>query len=160
MTLCFFLIGDFLTFSYAHEALSDRISVLGSGVSKGLVTSSDSETYRLFLRPATLSLETIDENLKAFFVVDPLQFIRKSGIWQSQLTIDPAPYQLWSTSDPVALELHQQLLQIGDVIVVETGQRIPVDGILLEQTVRLSQHHFAKHPLTHFQIMKLFIFRS
>lgn len=32
-----------------------------------------------------------------------------------------------------SIEVHRELLQIGDIIVVKTGQKSPVDGVVLEK---------------------------
>lgn len=165
LLLSIFLCGDIMSISCSHEALSTRVRVLGSGVAGSgadfMSQSFHSQKYRLIIRPEALNLEGIDSNSKSFFLDDHSQFIRQCGAWELQTTINQptgdsqnatnqqqCSYQQTKCfnsgtnsdsriSDPVAIDVHQQLLQIDDVILVEKGQKFPVDGIVLEKAVRL-----------------------
>lgn len=163
--LSLFLLGDLLTLSYTHEALSQRVRILGVTDSNATqLASSKSEKYRLIMRPSAIGITEADMSSKTFYVANQDQFTRQGGPWESQISMDQPTVTasfigqpqsrihgdgissnsssgtlptFWrsAATDPVALDIHEQLLQIGDIIVVETGQRFPVDGIVLERTV-------------------------
>ena len=50
------------------------------------------------------------------------------------------PYKVWILKDQIEIEVPLEAVQVNDIVVIGTGEFVPIDGIIIDGIARIDQH--------------------
>ncbi|MEM3079298.1 MAG: HAD-IC family P-type ATPase, partial [Thermoproteota archaeon] len=132
-------IGGWSFYKGAYHAIRSRVPNMDLLVSTGTLTAYFYSTFVLFL-PGILPVEQkevyfeVSAVIIAFVLLGKFmeEAIKKRSSAAVQKLLDLRPNMATVIKDGVEVQVPAQHVQVGDIVVVKPGDKIPVDGVVIE----------------------------
>lgn len=132
-------VGGWSFYKGAYHAIRSRVPNMDLLVSTGTLTAYFYSTFVLFL-PGILPVEQkevyfeVSAVIIAFVLLGKFmeEAIKKRSSAAVQKLLDLRPNMATVIKDGVEVQVPAQHVQVGDIVVVKPGDKIPVDGVVIE----------------------------